>query len=82
MAAILPNAKDYTTVNNIHQDKSGEDKLLKMLNPDLKAHINRDKACLKGTREKIIQKIMDWIYEPDAAKAFFIHGPAGTGVKE
>ncbi|KAF5370245.1 hypothetical protein D9757_012009 [Collybiopsis confluens] len=94
MAAILPNAKDveihdshfttagrdqYTTVNNIHQDKSSEDRLFKMLNPDLKAHINRDKACLKGTRKKIIQKIMDWIHEPDAAKAFFIHGPAGTG---
>ncbi|KAF5365814.1 hypothetical protein D9757_012674 [Collybiopsis confluens] len=68
-----------TTVNNIQPAKSSKDMLMKMLNPDLKAHINRDKACLKGTREKIIQKIMDWIHEPDAAKAFFIHGPAGTG---
>ncbi|KAF5370260.1 hypothetical protein D9757_012015 [Collybiopsis confluens] len=92
MADILQNAQNvknygqstivghnqYNTVNNF-QAESSQDKLFKMLNPDLKAHVNRDKACLTGTREKIIQKIMDWIHDPDAAKAFFIHGPAGTG---
>ena len=34
-----------------------ENKLIKILDPDLKAHINHDKVCLEGTRVKIIQEI-------------------------
>ena len=43
--------------------------------------LNKDKKCLDGTRTKILNEIVDWINNRDAAtpRIFWLHGQAGKG---
>ena len=45
------------------------------------AGLNTEKLCLKGTREELLEEIVDWInnVETDTPRIFWLHGPAGTG---
>jgi hypothetical protein len=46
------------------------------------ARFNRDKRCLQGTREKIIDEITQWINSPNSdevPRVYFLNGLAGTG---
>ena len=45
------------------------------------ASLNKQKICLEGTREDLLEEIIGWInsVEKDAPRIFWLHGPAGTG---
>jgi len=46
------------------------------------ARFDPDKGCLPGTREKIIEEIIEWVNSPngdDVARVFFLSGVAGSG---
>ena len=45
------------------------------------ASLNKQKICLEGTREKLLEEITGWINsaEKDTPRIFWLHGPAGTG---
>ncbi|EIN12254.1 hypothetical protein PUNSTDRAFT_60533, partial [Punctularia strigosozonata HHB-11173 SS5] len=44
------------------------------------ARFNSSKRCLPGTRERILQIIIDWINDPDdTRRMLLLAGPAGTG---
>ena len=45
------------------------------------ASLNKEKICLEGTREELLEEIIGWINsaEKDTRPIFWLHGPAGTG---
>ena len=45
------------------------------------AGLDKQKLCLEGTREELLQEISDWVnnVEEDTPRIFWLHGPAGTG---
>ncbi|EIN12230.1 hypothetical protein PUNSTDRAFT_130499 [Punctularia strigosozonata HHB-11173 SS5] len=45
------------------------------------SRFNRDKRCIPGTRQTILQIIADWINDPlDARRVFLLYGPAGSAI--
>ncbi|EIN12156.1 WD40 repeat-like protein [Punctularia strigosozonata HHB-11173 SS5] len=44
------------------------------------SRFNSEKRCLPGTRQTILQNIVDWINDPlDPRRMFLLSGPAGSG---
>ena len=45
------------------------------------ASLNKQRICLEGTREELLEEIVNWINsaEEDTPRIFWLHGPAGTG---
>ena len=45
------------------------------------ASLNKQKLCLEGTREELLEEIVGWInnVEKDTPHIFWLHGPAGSG---
>ncbi|QRV94576.1 Reverse transcriptase from transposon X-element protein [Ceratobasidium sp. AG-Ba] len=66
-------------------DESVRRTLLDRLNPVGKARFDSARACLPGTREKIVQDIIDWATclsssgNPGETKLMWVHGQAGLG---
>ena len=45
------------------------------------ASLNKQKICLEGTQEELLEEITTWINsaEEDTPRVFWLHGPTGTG---
>jgi hypothetical protein len=44
-----------------------------------RAGLNRDKACLPGTRVQVLDELAQWVNDPQASRVRFVLGVAGAG---
>ncbi|KAJ4465955.1 WD40-repeat-containing domain protein [Lentinula edodes] len=76
-------ASNFTLLNPhfIYNAENIQVKLQEKLQPVQGAWLDTDRICMEGTRVGIIKEISDWINssDPDASRAYFLCGEAGTG---
>ncbi|KAJ3735609.1 WD40-repeat-containing domain protein [Lentinula guzmanii] len=79
-------AHDFTVNNPTLISYSGpppvediQQKLEQKLKPVADTWLDKNKVCLEGTREDIIERISQWINSPNGSQTLLLCGEAGTG---